>query len=134
MVEIQIVCGIVIFKKESFKKESILTIFKKKYNRFEFPGGKIEPNESLEEATIREAKEEIGCDISLHEKIGIYRFFTPSGPKEIHLYKGTILNGEPHIMEPEKFQKILYMPIENYSYYPIAPYVSMLCQDLLSKI
>ncbi|HEY9582453.1 NUDIX domain-containing protein [Planococcaceae bacterium Storch 2/2-2] len=32
---------------------------------WEFPGGKIEPNESKEEALVREIKEELGCTIAV---------------------------------------------------------------------
>ncbi|WP_100400993.1 NUDIX domain-containing protein [Bacillus sp. FJAT-44742] len=36
---------------------------------WEFPDGKVEENESLEEALIREIKEELHCDIEVGKKI-----------------------------------------------------------------
>lgn len=38
--------------------------------KWEFPGGKVEPNESAEEALRREIREELGCDVDVNEWIG----------------------------------------------------------------
>lgn len=37
--------------------------------KWEFPGGKIEPNESAEECLIREIKEELGIDIEIQKRL-----------------------------------------------------------------
>ena len=44
------------------REESILLIKTLHHNRWELPGGGIEPNETPEEAAIRELKEECGLD------------------------------------------------------------------------
>ena len=41
------------------------------------PGGHIEAGESPEEAVVREALEETGCDISCGELIGVYLWIQP---------------------------------------------------------
>ncbi len=38
--------------------------------KWEFPGGKIEPGESMEEAIIREIKEELNCNIKVIKYLG----------------------------------------------------------------
>lgn len=50
---------------------------------WEFPGGKIEPNETKEEAIIREIKEEMDIDIEAKKFIGQKVFNYPD--KEINL-------------------------------------------------
>jgi 8-oxo-dGTP diphosphatase len=37
---------------------------------WEFPGGKVDPGESDEEALVRECHEELGVTVKLHERIG----------------------------------------------------------------
>ena len=50
--------------------------------QWEFPGGKIEPNETHEKAIIREIAEELNCEIEIESEI----------MKIVHRYKTFILN------------------------------------------
>lgn len=50
---------------------------------WEFPGGKIEPGESAEEALRREIKEELDLDIEVGERLGAVFGGGPSGDLEI---------------------------------------------------
>lgn len=54
-----------------------------KWNGF---GGKIENNESIEEAAKREVAEEVGLNIKNFEKIGIIDFEFQDGSKDIKVY------------------------------------------------
>lgn len=54
-----------------YKDKWLLTIHKKR--GFEFPGGKVEPGESPEEAARREVMEETGASISSLHYLGQYK-------------------------------------------------------------
>jgi len=53
------------------KKEVLL--IKSPLRGWEFPGGMVEPGESLTEALIREVKEESGINVSITGIIGLYK-------------------------------------------------------------
>ena len=45
-----------------------------KNGTWSFPGGKKEPNETLEQAAVRETREETGLGVSLSGKLGTYSY------------------------------------------------------------
>lgn len=47
----------------AFVGERFVMVFNPERNGWEMPGGKVEEDESFEEAAIREVREECGCDI-----------------------------------------------------------------------
>ncbi|MEO6077963.1 MAG: 8-oxo-dGTP diphosphatase [Candidatus Andersenbacteria bacterium] len=70
-----------------------------KWNGF---GGKVEPGETIEEATKREVLEESGITIIDMEKVAILNFDLPGEEKiwQTHVFKATKYNGNP-IETPE---------------------------------
>ncbi len=55
--------------------------------RWEFPGGKVEKDETDEQAIVREMNEEFGIDVKVGEKIG-ETFFMHSGEQvALHAYE-----------------------------------------------
>ena len=66
---------------------------------YEFPGGKIEINETKEEALIREIKEELNIDISIDSYITTIEYDYPSFYLIMHVYRCIIINGDISLNE-----------------------------------
>lgn len=62
-------------------------------NKLDLLGGFIEKDESVEEAAIREAKEESGFEVKLTEKLGEFDYFDRE-EKTMHVFIGKITGGE----------------------------------------
>ncbi len=77
----------------------ILLFYRYNYGRVYYiiPGGGVEPGESLEQAGIREIKEELGLDISLGQKLWTY---LNQGHPE-HYFLATSFNGIVRLGGPE---------------------------------
>jgi 8-oxo-dGTP diphosphatase len=62
---------------------------------WEFPGGKVEADESLQTALTREIREELGVEIEvLAERFHIQHDY-PTRSVELHFFEARIVTGEP---------------------------------------
>ena len=74
---------------------------------WEFPGGKIEPGESAEEALRREIREELGCEIAVGELLTTIEYDYPTFHLSMECYRCTLVNSEPHLLEHEDARWLL---------------------------
>ncbi len=68
---------------------------------WEFPGGKVEANESLEDALKREIKEELDTIIEIKELIKVIDYDYPSFHLHMSAYKCNIVKGNLTLLEAE---------------------------------
>ncbi len=92
-----IIAGVVI-KKDS-KYLLVQQRQPKAYGLWDFPAGKVDAGETIEQAAIREAKEETGYDVELIKKINIFQEPTTETP--IHTFEAKIVGGELKYPEDE---------------------------------
>lgn len=87
---------------ENEKKEIFCALRSSKMtlpNYWEFPGGKIEKNETPQEALAREIKEEFNCEISIGEKVEDTIYEYEQVIVRLETYLSVILNGSPIALE-----------------------------------
>jgi len=79
------------------------------------PGGTVEFNEKVEDAIIREIKEELGIDIELTKLLGFTNHILNSENQHWVAinYLAKIISGEPRIMEPDKMEEIKWFSFNN---------------------
>ena len=68
---------------------------------WEFPGGKMEPGETPEQALVRELKEELAIDVNVGEKICTVEYDYPKFHLTMHCFWATIVSGEIKLLEHE---------------------------------
>jgi 8-oxo-dGTP diphosphatase len=69
---------------------------------WEFPGGKVEANESPAQALRREIREEIGCRIKVEDLAEVVYHPYPQFDLVMPVYWAKIISGEPHPIEVAK--------------------------------
>ncbi|MBI3318592.1 MAG: 8-oxo-dGTP diphosphatase MutT [Candidatus Omnitrophica bacterium] len=66
---------------------------------WEFPGGKLQPRETLEQALVREIEEELGVQISVGAEIQQIEHRYPNRTIRLHCFSCRLLSGEPQAKE-----------------------------------
>lgn len=114
------------------ENNKLLLLKKIKHNFYEFPGGKIDEGETEEETAIRETIEEIGV-----EPLILENFWKGEFQVKDKKLVGTIFlarlpdKSTPKIMEPDAFNDIKWIDLNEIKNYPLAPNVKLFLEKYI---
>ncbi len=83
---------------------------------YEFPGGKQDDNETLEETVIREIKEELNVDITVDSKLGEEHYSDKKINVHLHYFFCTIIKGNITLKEHEEAAWVSKEEFNNYNF------------------
>ena len=91
---------------------------KKKYMglKWEFPGGKVDSGETLEEALSREIHEELNININIHEKLTEEKYKDSEINIVLHYFLCSIQNGTIKLSEHEAIKWLEKKDFKQYNF------------------
>ena len=101
---------------------------------WEFPGGKRESGESLEDCLRRELREELGIEISRPVLFRVIRHDYPEKSVELHFFKCAIASGLPRPLGCEDLRWVAPEELDQFPLPPAdQPLVEALCGERLKN-
>lgn len=110
---------------------------KRDWSGITFPGGRVEPGESLYSSTIREVREETGLTVTGLRLCGVVDWENPDTGARwlIFLYKTTFYSGQ--LLEGTREGRVFWMPLSALASLPLAPNTDaclrLLLEDAVSE-
>ena len=86
--------------------------------KWEFPGGKVEKDESFEEALSREILEELNVNIEIHNKVAEERYQDDEINIVLHYYMCSLINTDIVLSEHEAIEWVKKQDFLNYEFVP----------------
>lgn len=116
------------------KKDNKILIAKRKEghlaNKWEFPGGKLEPNETPEDCLKRELKEEFGIETDIGKYLTKSAYEYPHIKIELIAYEVSYIRGEFKLND---HKEIKWVEIEDLSTYDFPPADILIVNKLLGE-
>ena len=95
---------------------------------WEFPGGKLEPGESLAEGLAREICEELGAQIEVGAPAGVYQHAFTHFRITLHAFHCTLIDGEPRPLEASELR---WVPPAELAQFPMGKVDRMISRELM---
>ena len=103
------------------KKDNLYLVTQRNRNKhmglkWEFPGGKVEANETLQEALTREIHEELNIDINIYEKLAEERYKDSEINIVLHYFLCSIKDGTINLNEHEAIEWVDKTDFDKYDF------------------
>ena len=85
---------------------------------WEFPGGKVEPGESLESALRREIREELSVDIVVGDEFYSVEHEYPGNSVRLHFFNCGIAEGRPEALGVADLRWVLPAELDRFEFPP----------------
>ena len=115
MKTIEVVAGVIRDGEKFFENKRGYGEFK---DGWEFPGGKLEPGETPEEALVRELKEELAIDILVKDFICTVEYDYPKFHLTMHCFYCEIQRGTPQLLEHENAKWLSLAELNSVNFLP----------------
>ena len=115
MKTIEVVAGVIRDGEKFFATQRGYGEFKEGW---EFPGGKLEPVETPEEALVRELKEELAIDILVKDFICTVEYDYPKFHLTMHCFYCEIQRGTPQLLEHENAKWLSLAELNSVNFLP----------------
>jgi mutator protein MutT len=96
---------------------------------WEFPGGKVEPEETPAECVVREMREEMGIEVEVGECHDVLEFVYPERQVRIYPFECRLISGEP---EARGSAELRWVPPAELSEYEFPPANAPLLAKLIT--
>ena len=84
--------------------------------KWEFPGGKLEPGETLEECLKRELKEELNFEVEVGEFVASSKFICKEKEIELMAFRVTYVSGDIVLTDHDEVQWVMPSELKNYEF------------------